>query len=494
MLIPGSFPDELLFSRLIRHFIQSGITSTDYLEWMYGTRKVSIHPVLTCDLKNISRFAKENAQTLFYQQTLAPLFLTFMPNKSAALKKLMASGGSSKAIRICQYHQFNQSAGLSLKYCSRCAKHDIQTYGVAYWHREHQIPGVGVCSTHGILLAVEYLPERQRLSESLLPVVNEDKRAGSTTDTRFSQYSKDVLNHFSQPDRKLNLTVYKNELQKQGYITNYGRVRRKKLVGDFFEFAKQFTATDSIFLPKNEEDYKYFSFLLSGSINQHPTKHLLLEFWLFRDLEKLLSAKKEKRKKAKVKIAKVHKTIKVVKKIQVPDKPVKITKAIKQQIYTLALRGFHRSAIARQFGISAGSVEQEISNHPGMVEHRKRCKFESRRRRYRLQITRFRQSNPNALRKDVRKAHDKAYIWLYHYDRPWLEQALPKATKPKPKGRVDWTQRDNELADRVRVLMVAHKGQLSRSKLDKLLGGHGWMIKQQNKLPKAMQVYWDLSK
>ena len=169
MLIPSSFPDELLFSRLVRHFIQSGMTSTDYLEWMYGTRKVSIHPVLTCDLKKISRFSKESSKSLLYQQTLAPLFLTFSSNKSTDLKRLMTSGGSGKAIRICQYHKFNERSGLFLKYCSLCAKHDIQTYGVAYWHRMHQIPGVGICSTHGILLAVEPLPERQRLIESLLP-------------------------------------------------------------------------------------------------------------------------------------------------------------------------------------------------------------------------------------------------------------------------------------------------------------------------------------
>ncbi len=494
MKIPKCFPGELVFSRIIRHFIQSGMTSTDYLEWIFGTRKVSIHPVLTCDLETISQFTKEDVETLLFQQTTAPLFLTFMSSQTADLKRLMASGDSSKALRICHYHKFSHGTGLSLEYCSLCAREDIQNQGVAYWHREHQIPGVNACSVHGTLLNIEPIAERQRLNESLLPVFSKNVKYASEKEVEFAIFSKDILTYFSDSNKSLELSIYKSELAVQGYISNHGRVRRKKLMNDFFVYSKQFPKIDPIYFPKNEKDYKYFSFLLSGIGNQHPFKYLSLGFWLFRKLDKLLTVRKVKPRKKGIKISKLHKEIRVRKKIQTSGKEIKITESVKQQIFIMAKRGFHRAAIAKRFDISAGSVEHEISQHPGMVEHRKRCKFESRRRRYRLQIIRFRQSQPQALRKDIRKAHDAAYIWLYHYDHQWLEQVLPKATRPKPKGRVDWELRDRELVDKVRRLMEQHQGRLTRTKLDNLLGGRGWMIKQQKKLPRTMRVYNDLKK
>ena len=66
---------------------------------------------------------------------------------------------------------------------------------------------------------------------------------------------------------------------------------------------------------------------------------------------------------------------------------------------------------------------------------------------------------------------------------------MPKPIKPKPKPRVDWKQRDIELSILVRDIMLSTGGMLSRTKLDHLLGGHGWLIKAKNKLPITMGVF-----
>lgn len=212
MKIPKCFPDELLFSRIIRHFIQCGMTSTNYLECMFGTRKVSIHPVLTCDVENISQYASEDIETILYQQTLAPLFLTFMPEQASNLKQAMISGDSSKALRVCQYHKLNQEVGLSLKYCPLCARDDITKFGVAYWHREHQILGVSACSIHGATLKGQPLPKRQRLNETFLPDYKGDVIYSTEIEKEFSIFCKNVLSYFSDPNSGLNLEIYKNGL------------------------------------------------------------------------------------------------------------------------------------------------------------------------------------------------------------------------------------------------------------------------------------------
>ena len=209
------------------------------------------------------------------------------------------------------------------------------------------------------------------------------------------------------------------------------------MMNDFFDFSMLLSLNNKKLFPADKNDIKYFSFLLSGTINQHPIKYLSLGFWLFENVESLLSAIKYRQKKNKIKRTQKYKISKPDKKIKHSDKALKITESIKNQIYTLAARGFHRSEIARRFNISTGSVEHEITQHTGLADYRKRCKFESRRRRYRLQICRFRKLYPDALRKDIRKANDSAFIWLYLYDRKWLEQILPKATTVIPKKVLD---------------------------------------------------------
>ncbi|MEH6457063.1 MAG: TnsD family Tn7-like transposition protein, partial [Cocleimonas sp.] len=74
----------------------------------------------------------------------------------------------------------------------------------------------------------------------------------------------------------------------------------------------------------------------------------------------------------------------------------------------------------------------------------------------------------------------------------WLELHLPKAQKPVAKPRVDWHQRDKLLMARIRSIMQEHENKLSRTLLDKLLGGHGWLTKHKHKLPKTLRVYRNL--
>src|SRR3546814_18116907 len=40
----------------------------------------------------------------------------------------------------------------SVRYCQACVADDRLAFGDAYWHREHQLPGVIVCNSHGCQL------------------------------------------------------------------------------------------------------------------------------------------------------------------------------------------------------------------------------------------------------------------------------------------------------------------------------------------------------
>jgi hypothetical protein len=153
--------------------------------------------------------------------------------------------------------------------------------------------------------------------------------------------------------------------------------------------------------------------------------------------------------------------------------PKKLTTLVIAKIIKLAEMGFHRLVIANRFEVSTGSIEQVISSVPGLVDRRKRGKFESKARRSKVQVLRFLNRSPNALIKDVKNECNAAYYWLYSNERDWLRQHMPRATTPKRNKRVDWKKRDNELAVKISEILALSNINLSRTQLDQMLGGHG---------------------
>ncbi len=71
---------------------------------------------------------------------------------------------------------------------------------------------------------------------------------------------------------------------------------------------------------------------------------------------------------------------------------------------------------------------------------------------------------------------------------------LPIPTKLKVLPKVDWHKRDIELNIKVKDILLKAEGSMSRTGLDKELGGHGWLIRMQHKLPLTMSTFYKLAK
>lgn len=142
MKLPVSLPDELLLSRLIRYVTVSSDKGDNFSSKVFGSRKVSIHPFLTARLEQLAGWGLESAEVMLFQQTLAPLFLFFLPTYADRLKRSMLVGDGAEAHRASQLSLFGCGNSLCLKWCPVCAQQDMRQYGVAYWHRTHQIPRV----------------------------------------------------------------------------------------------------------------------------------------------------------------------------------------------------------------------------------------------------------------------------------------------------------------------------------------------------------------
>jgi len=472
MWLPSCLPDELLISRMIRFVTLYGWTGLHQIYHILGSGRKSIHPTMTSGLNSLAFSPQDSAQKLLFQQTLAPVYMYFLSGHSTAIQKAMLSGNSSGALRACQFPVSGSGSSIVLKSCPLCAARDICQYGVAYWHRIHQIPGVSVCPDHAVILNIFRLSERQRLIPGFLPDIRTRYSESSGINSQYAQYCRDVL--YLASDCRLctdPVTLYKRRLQTIGYMTDGGRIRHRYLMNAFYHDMLFSKYSQVHLLPSGSEDYEYLYHLLNSAFCVHPVRHLLFSFWLFsegdaiyhtqfsesfRYRETIPAFDKDNHDerlndivgllKSGISLNRINsltgrsrcyiKNMAAIMNIEIVSRPRKITSEIKNKIIALAEAGFHRKAIARQCGLSPGSVEQIISSCSGLVQRRKCYHYQSAFRRCKYCILRYRQNHPCSTRQEIKAACNAEFYWLYNHERDVLENILPAAIRPNGRRRV----------------------------------------------------------
>lgn len=462
MKLPVPFYDELLLSRMIRYVTLNGMSSCNFCKLVTGSNRASIHPYLPSGLKMMEKVFDEGAIGLINTQTLAPIFFTFQPNNSASLEALMLGNEGAKTVRASQLLLFKYKPKLGLKYCPKCATEDLLDYGVTYWHRSHQMPGIIACGKHFVFLNQVELVGRQRVVPGLLPPSNENIIIASKCYGEVAKLFEDLLNYICVNQCRVNFAEnYRAKLFREGYITKAGSIRQKRLTRDFMcGWVSEEKYLEEA-LPKSC-DYHYFAQLLDPSANLHPIKHVLFIYWLYRTAKSFFSGTAITKKKNSEKVLECSqeknlrscclsllrqgdsmaevsrltgksrcflKRLAILNNIKLNLKPRIITKELIYEIIKLARLGFHRCVIADKFNISTGSVEQVISSVPELVNWRKKCHFESSRRRNRCRLLRYKKQDRTLIRDNFKVNCNQEYFWLYNNDRAWLEQALPEAIK-----------------------------------------------------------------
>ncbi|EGQ8496071.1 transposase [Vibrio alginolyticus] len=514
MQLPNALPDESLHSRICRYLSTCEYSTEQALELLTGDSRGAIHPYLTSNLHFLAQATSESSKVFLSRQTLRSLFSYYLPQYRKTIENVAAS--TNEVIRASQLSTFREKDTLSVKYCPVCAKNDLHEYGVAYWHLSHQIPGVEACSAHSSWLVHQELPSRNHVRCHFLPSPQITPIHCTDIANEFAFFvTKRVLALQVEDEHQRPAVLseyYRKQLVLNGFVTASGRVRRKSILEGLYELSEGLFLSPTPLSIRSKSDFSFVSTLLLGKYPQHPFKHLMLEFYLSKfqppnvdtvnSLPIELAVNEEEKccdlLRSGLSMAAVSreigksrcyvKSMALKHNIPVNLKPKKITLSLKKSVIRLARRGFHREVIAKLHDISSGSVELIISSTSGLVAWRKKCKFESLRRRYRYQIIRFIDSTPEATRQEIKNAQEAAYYWLYNHEHEWLETVLPNASKTQHVDRVDWYQRDNELVDVIRELLLSSSNKLSRTELDKALGGHGWLTSKLNKLPKTKEL------
>lgn len=151
------YPDELLYSVFARYHKFSGNQTIElsYSELLGYKSEIFCNPVvLPRNLEYLSMQIQEfgiSCTELLYKRTLFPYMNLFSFDYLLKLVEIFSLSiykmRLGKKERDCAYIEIGP-----LKYCPICLEEEYETYGEAYWHRHHQIPGVFVCTKHRIAL------------------------------------------------------------------------------------------------------------------------------------------------------------------------------------------------------------------------------------------------------------------------------------------------------------------------------------------------------
>ena len=151
---PQLYDDELVYSWLARYLVYSGYTSAmDAYRDLYDNPQ--IHPSVEL-MNNMTKDAKTIMEhtaplkELILKHTLFPEYARFIAQtkRERLLEECDFTGGNwiNAVMRPASFGE------RFLKYCPICVREDREIYGETYWHRQHQIFGIGICVKHGVYL------------------------------------------------------------------------------------------------------------------------------------------------------------------------------------------------------------------------------------------------------------------------------------------------------------------------------------------------------
>lgn len=246
--LPELYPDELVYSWFCRYYIHTGcITHTmAFQEILYNRcnnpSKEFIGHLNPATAELLQRLF--TMDDLILNHTMYPQYARFIPLTEK--KKAIYHIGYD----FCDAHHLfailpRTQADSYLKYCPLCVQEDRKIYGEAYWHRQHQIRNMSICTKHKCLLVDSDVAAKSEQSFTLNPAeisveLQEPQYTNNLLQVAFCEYMAKV---FFAPidlvnDIPISAVLY-NAMSKTKYIKNSGRSRyTKQFVEDMQNYYK----------------------------------------------------------------------------------------------------------------------------------------------------------------------------------------------------------------------------------------------------------------
>lgn len=307
LAVESWLPGETLFSLASRHHIVScNCFSKDTSDQLFGRGHAGPCHDFPSGIdffvrKTGSRFGV--AETIIFERTLLPFYLP-LNSKTHAEKAIRTMRGD-------RIGSLRYSMGMLLDHfrachplraCEVCMKEDIDRFGVAYWHRIHQIPGVWCCPDHHCALMLS--SETGTFTghyDWCLPWMNCLTGCASAPSCPVESEQLDSINQFAYAalrltalaprvflDRELLARVYSDRLVSVGLREVGGKLRLSDCVGSVLKSSAPLRAkADLSALPATEDRARAYVSKLCWRpiVRMHPLLHLFTIVWLFGNWE-----------------------------------------------------------------------------------------------------------------------------------------------------------------------------------------------------------------
>lgn len=283
---PELYPDELLASACARY--------ADRLE--YPTQHTAVRELFGAGCSRVAydvpghlnhlvgqlpSQGSYSPQEILYKHTLFPFYVSLHSvTRVAQLERQIGEAPSNVIYKAVGMIRYRQRCPPFLRFCPECASEDETRYGEPYWRRNHQLPGVEVCTKHGRCI----LSTRIALNgSSLIRAKHVIRLSQLAADSAFGAdaFLEGLANDARRMlEDKLHLSPsflgyeYRSQLKQRGLLRN-GRILTTEAADSFIKSVPPAVLELLSFDIRKDRVGSWIKQLAAGRI-YHPLDHLIM--------------------------------------------------------------------------------------------------------------------------------------------------------------------------------------------------------------------------
>jgi len=502
-------PGETLFSLLSRQHQLSGFSvAARTSERFFGSSRAGSQHDFPNRLATLVR--RTNGQLgsledIASNRTLLAFYRAFMPFDECTNAVECMAGNSVAHLKLrlgILTSRFR--AHHPLKACAACMEEDALITGWAYWHLEHQYPGVWACTKHSrLLLASTLKATGVHRFQWTLPRLEEltdehDSNAQEVPQQKLLSLARLIGSLVETGTNKpLSMSalylVYRDNLASRGWITQSGSLRMNEISKEFLKHVEPLRLIYEFQgLPQNTKE----AFAMLGRVlrppraGTHPLRHIVMIDWLFdgaahfyeacrhlelketgrvpdvvayptedsrrRELHRLLTVEKLSARAAAQAMRVDTQTVLMWARqmgLNTSTRAKKMSAALTIKVVSALRKGVDKKEVMRRSGLSESTVNRVLLSDRDLHQAWQAARVDQARQRARQAWLAVLEPGQISGVKWMRALEPKAYAWLYRNDRAWLNAHKPAANPLRQmdkKPAVDWSARDVQLSAEVR--------------------------------------------
>lgn len=245
---PSIYPDELLYSLFARYHAQSG-----YISYVFAAEDLFERRTAKPDIEFVDRLTPDALQLItrnmsieqvIERHTMFPYYARFLPRDRRRQALMLMTQGDERYHNLL-YLTKSKIIVRYLRYCPLCAMEDRARYGETYWHRLHQMTGVGICPKHHCFLQNSTVQISSKPSPSLdsaeehVPPAEDPIGSNDELTCRIATYVHEVFQNVMDMDTDISIgRFFHSRIEYTKYVSPRGEQRNMALL--FEDFIAQY--------------------------------------------------------------------------------------------------------------------------------------------------------------------------------------------------------------------------------------------------------------